>query len=170
MGRRNYVVEGVSCSGKTSVCDELRRRGHHAIHGDRVLAYWGDPVTGTPVEPGRHEHWIWDLEKVHGLLADRGHPTTFLCGGSRNLATFAEALDAVFVLEIDLETLNRRLELRPDDEWGGSPSVGTFHAREELRQGRTLPGTIITVDASQPLGAVVDDILQHCRVDEPDGA
>jgi len=39
MGVKNYLIEGVSCTGKTSVCDELRRRGYHGIHGDRDLAY-----------------------------------------------------------------------------------------------------------------------------------
>ncbi len=43
MGARNYLIEGVSCSGKTTVCDELLRRGFQAIHGDRQLAYQGDP-------------------------------------------------------------------------------------------------------------------------------
>jgi predicted amidohydrolase YtcJ len=48
MGVKNYLIEGVSGTGKTSVCDELRRRGYHAIHGDRDLAYQGDPKTGEP--------------------------------------------------------------------------------------------------------------------------
>ncbi len=38
MGVRNYLIEGVSGTGKTTVCDELRRRGYHAIHGDRELS------------------------------------------------------------------------------------------------------------------------------------
>ena len=50
MGRRNYLIEGLSCTGKTSVCDELQRRGYHAIHGDRELAYRGDPETGEPMK------------------------------------------------------------------------------------------------------------------------
>ena len=48
MGIRNYLIEGVSGTGKTSVCNELQRRGYHAIHGDRELAYQGDPETGEP--------------------------------------------------------------------------------------------------------------------------
>lgn len=33
MGIKNYLIEGVSCTGKTSVCDELQRRGYQSIHG-----------------------------------------------------------------------------------------------------------------------------------------
>ncbi len=43
MGIRNYLIEGVSGAGKTTVAEELERRGRHVIHGDRVLAYVGDP-------------------------------------------------------------------------------------------------------------------------------
>ena len=46
MGVKNYLIDGVSCAGKTTVCDELQRRGYHAIHGDRELAYWGDLKNG----------------------------------------------------------------------------------------------------------------------------
>jgi Cdc6-like AAA superfamily ATPase len=43
MGMRNYLIEGVSGTGKTSVCKELQRRGYYAINGDTELAYQGDP-------------------------------------------------------------------------------------------------------------------------------
>ena len=49
MGQRNYLIEGVSCSGKTTICNELCERGYHAINGDTELAYQGDPATGEPV-------------------------------------------------------------------------------------------------------------------------
>ncbi len=42
VGRKNYLIEGLSGTGKTSVAEELQRRGHHVVHGDRELAYQGD--------------------------------------------------------------------------------------------------------------------------------
>jgi predicted ATPase len=50
MGKRNYLIEGVSGTGKSSICQELRRRGYVAINGDRELAYQGDPTTGEKIE------------------------------------------------------------------------------------------------------------------------
>jgi hypothetical protein len=87
LGRRNYLVEGLSGTGKTSVADELQRRGHHVVHGDRELAYAGDPVTGEPVPAGGHENHLWDVGRVRALVADRSHPATFFCGGSRTSST-----------------------------------------------------------------------------------
>jgi hypothetical protein len=119
MGVRNYLIEGVSCTGKTSVCDELRRRDYHCIHGDRDLAYWGDPKTGEPLDSSAYEHWIWDVDKVRAMVADQSHAASFFCGGSSNSDRLIDQFDGAFVLEVDLDTLNRRLVLRPEDEWGG---------------------------------------------------
>ncbi len=44
----------------------------------------------------------------------------FFCGGSRNFSHFIDLFDGVFVLEVDLDTLNQRLDRRPEDEWAAS--------------------------------------------------
>ena len=163
MGRRNYLIEGLSGTGKTSVCDELQRRGQHAIHGDSELAYRGDPETGEPMEGFGHEHHIWDVEKVRSLVADRSHAATFLCGGSRNFSKIIHLFDAVFVLEVDLPTLHRRLDERPDDEWGGGvPTerelIVRWHQTKE-----DVPEHGIVIDATAPIEQVVDEILRRCQ-------
>jgi broad-specificity NMP kinase len=170
MGIKNYVIEGVSCAGKTSVCSELQRRGYHCVHGDDELAYWGDPETGEPLEGSAHEHWIWDVDRVSVLVADRSHAVTFFCGGSRNLDRFIDLFDGVFVLEVDLETLNRRLALRSEDEWGCPASDGEANARlqHETREG--IPENAITIDATAPIARVVDEILAKCRLEATDDA
>src|SRR5919106_5924717 len=108
MGIRNYLIEGLSGTGKTSVCDELQRRGYHAIHGDRELAYRGDPETGEPTEGFAHEHHIWHVDKVKALVANQDEEVTFFCGGPRNFAKFIDLFDGVFILEIDVDTLHPR--------------------------------------------------------------
>ena len=160
---RNFLVEGVSATGKTSVCRELQRRGHHAINGDTDLAYQGDPLTGTPLDTAVHEHHIWYVDRVRAIAADRSEPATFFCGGSRNFARFIDVFDTVFVLEVDLDTLLRRLGERDDDEWGGIPSerdlVVRLHATRE-----DVPAQGVVIDATQPLAAVVDEILRRAGV------
>lgn len=161
MGVKNYLIEGVSCAGKTTVCHELRRRGYHTIHGDNELAYFGDLETGEPLADNASENrgWIWDVEKVSALVADHSHPASFFCGGSRNSDRFLDLFDAVFVLEIDLATLNRRLALRPKDEWGGTASEGEAFARLQQATKAFIPKNAIIIDATEPLAHVVDEIL-----------
>jgi hypothetical protein len=166
VGLRNYLVEGVSTAGKTTVATELERRGHHVVHGDRVLAYQGDPVTGEPLPGFHHAHHVWDVDRVRALVADRGAPVTFFCGGSRNHPAFVELFDEVFVLEVDLATLLDRLDRRPADEFGARAEerelVLRVHATRE-----DLPATSTAIDATRPLAEVVDDLLQRTGVIEP---
>lgn len=159
MGVRNYLIEGVSGTGKTTVCEELQRRGYHAIHGDRELAYQGDPETGEPRDGFRHEHHIWHLDKVRSLVANQDHAVTFFCGGSRNFSKFIDLFDGVFVLEVDFETLNRRLDERPDDEWGGRQSERDLIVRLH-RTKEDIPKDGTVIDATKPLESVVDEIIR----------
>jgi len=166
MGIRNYLIEGVSGTGKTSVCNELQRRGYHAIHGDRELAYQGDPETGEPTDGFAHEHHIWHVDKVKALVANRDEAVTFFCGGSRNFAKFIDLFDGVFVLEVDLDTLNRRLDERPDSEWGGGkPTERELIAR--LHQTKEdIPKNGISIDATAPVARVVDEIVRQSEADK----
>ena len=163
MGRRNYLVEGVSGTGKTSVCDELQRRGHQAIHGDRELAYQGDPATGAEVATGSHEHHLWRVDSVRALAADQHEAATFFCGGSRNFSAFIDLFDVVFVLEVDLETLRRRLDQRPGNEFGGRPSEREFIERLRASGVDTPDG--IVINATAPVASVVDDLLQRAALE-----
>ncbi len=164
MGIKNFLIEGVSCAGKTSVCNELERRGHHTVHGDRELAYWGDPRTGEPLDSSAFEHWIWDVGKVGALVADETHVASFFCGGSRNSDGFIDLFDGVFVLEIDLATLDRRLALRTEDDWGGPASECESHARWQHATKQAIPKSAVLIDANAPLERVVDEILEHVGV------
>ncbi len=158
VGVRNYLVEGVSGTGKTSVATELERRGHHVVHGDRVLAYQGDPATGARTPGFHHEHHVWDVARVRELVADRSTPATFFCGGSRNFARFIDLFDEVFVLEIDRTTLVERLSSRGPDEFGGTDEQRDLVLRLHA-SGEDIPITGVTLDATRPLAEVVDDIL-----------
>lgn len=161
MGTRNYLIEGVSGTGKTSVCEELERRGHHAIHGDRELAYQGDPRTGEPLDGLTHENHIWDIEKVRNIAGNQSHAASFFCGGSRNFEHFIDLFDQIFVLEIDRDTLLQRLANRPLDEWGGTASQRDMILRLH-GTGEDIPGNAIGIDATAPISQVVDDILSRC--------
>lgn len=172
MGLRNYLIEGVSGAGKTTVATELERRGYHVVHGDRELAYRGNPQTGKQLDDAVwqqgaedpafvHAHHLWDVGKVKAMLDDHKQPISFFCGGSRNFEQFADLFDGVFVLDIDLETLKRRLVERPQDEFGSRPTerdlILRLHATRE-----DIPHNATSIDATRPLASVVDALLCHC--------
>ena len=160
MGIRNYLIEGVSGTGKTTVCNELQRRGYHAIHGDRELAYQGDSETGTRTDTATHENHIWHVDKVKALVAKQDEAVTFFCGGSRNFSKFIDLFDGVFVLEVSIDTLNRRLDERPKNEFGGKKTERELIAR--LHQTKEdIPKNGIIIDATAPIEHVVDEIVRQ---------
>lgn len=170
MGIKNYLIEGVSCAGKTTVCQELQRRGYHCVHGDNELAYFGDPKTGAPTDDSTSEKriWLWEVDKVRALVADHKYAATFFCGGSRNSDSFIDLFDEVFVLDIDLDTLNQRLAARPEDEWGGTAVEGESFARSQHATKEGLPENATMIDATAPLPSVVDSILEKANLPKAD--
>ncbi|MVA34750.1 AAA family ATPase [Agrobacterium vitis] len=169
MGLRNILIEGVSGTGKTSVATELQRRGYHVIHGDRELAYQGDPQTGEPLDASTraqglldvtfgHRHHLWDVGKVKALIADHSQPITFFCGGSRNFPGFIELFDSVFVLDVDQHTLKTRLASRPEDEFGGKQAERDLIMRQHATK-EDIPANAMIIDATVPIAEVVESIL-----------
>ena len=90
MGIRNYLIDGGSGTGKTTVCDELQRRGYQAIHGDRELRR--EPQTGEGNAPERHLPPRWDVAKVKALLADHDEAVTFFAGAAAILRSSSTSL------------------------------------------------------------------------------
>jgi gluconate kinase len=162
VGVRNYLIEGVSGTGKSSVCKELQRRGHHAVNGDDELAYQGDPETGEPTDGFTHEHHIWQVDRVRALVADQDQAATFFCGGSRNFSKFLELFDGVFVLDVDRDTLDRRLDQRSETEWGGKQTERELIERLH-RTKEDIPSDGIVIDATIPVARVVDEILRQSQ-------
>ena len=131
-----------------------------APNGDTELAYQGDPETGKPTDGLTHEHHIWYVDRVKALVANQDEAVAFFCGGSRNFSNFIDLFDGVFILEVDLDTLNRRQEMPPENEWGGKQTERELIAR--LHQTKEdIPKNGILIDATAPIAHVVDEIVRQ---------
>lgn len=163
MAKRNYLVEGLSGVGKSSVCEELIRRGYTAINADRAWAYHADPETGMRGGPVDHGTWVWDRNAAVNELEDPEPDVLFVCGSSRNSGQFAPYFTKVFNLRIDDDTMRRRLARRTDDDWPlGDEGVELM--LELNRRGERLDGAI-DVDATRPVDQVVDELLGLADLD-----
>jgi hypothetical protein len=170
MAKRNYLVEGLSGTGKSSVYEELIRRGFQAVSTDRVWAYHADPDTGLPRGPAQYDSWIWDRQKAVSELEHLDSEVLFACGSGRNRDQFLPYFTKVFNLRIDDETMRRRLQERIVNDFGKLPPrnerMWTPMQPEEVEHTLKLnrsdekPVGAINIDATQPLNEVVDELLR----------
>ena len=151
MAQRNYLVEGLSGAGKSSVYEELIRRGYKAISTDRA---W---------KSRDHENATWDRERAVGELGSAEPEVLFVCGSSRNRDQFLPYFTEVFNLRIDDDTMRRRLLERTNNGYGKQPEELELMLR--LNRSDERPAGAIDVDATRPLDQVVDEVLRlaHCR-------
>ena len=163
MARRNYLVEGLSGAGKSSVYEELIRRGYKAISTDRAWKYRAGPDTGLPGGPPHHPNSLWDQQKAVSELESREPEVLFVCGSSGNRDRFLRYFTKVFNLRIDDDTMRRRLQERTNNEFGKQPEELELMLR--LNRSDEKPAGAIDVDATQPLHHVVDELLRlaNCR-------
>lgn len=162
MGSRNVLVDGLSGTGKTTVAEELARRGHHVVHGDRSLALRTDPETGEPTATGEFDSPLWDERAVRAIAADRSRPITYFCGGSRNHGRLRDVFDVVLVLQVSLRSLDRRLDARSREDWGGDGPTprALIHRWHSTGEGLAVG---VPIDADRPLDEVVEEILRRSR-------
>ncbi len=77
-------IDGLSGTGKSSLCAELVDRGYCAVDSDAEFAYFGDPVTGEPTDVQVRDNWIWDVSKLRDFCAAKHDVPVFICGGALN--------------------------------------------------------------------------------------
>ena len=143
------LVTGMSGAGKSTVLDELRRRGHMTVDTD--YDGWGLP-DGT-----------WDGRRMERLLAS--HPAVVVSGTVENQGSFYDRFEHVVLLTAPLHVLIDRVSRRTNN-----PYCTTAEQRAEiadyvesveplLRQGATLE-----LDGRRPiteLADVIEELLTH---------
>lgn len=170
-------ITGIPGSGKTTVRNELRRRGYQAFGTDEdQLAFYYDNQTGEPLKQSapaaiRTPEWrlqhTWKVARaeVEKLQEKAQDEPVFLCGVVANDVTeLWDLFDTVIALTIDEETLCYRITTRTNDDFGKPPHEFELllNWQKTAREDYQKLGAII-VDAIQPVEAVVDDILAKAK-------
>jgi dephospho-CoA kinase len=148
------LVTGMSGAGKTTVLNELRRRGHLTVDTD-------------------YDGWVladrtWDESRMDGLLAD--HTNVVVSGTVENQGRFYDRFDHIILLSAPLQVLIDRVSRRTNNPYGRTPDqqaeIATYVRTVEpmLRNGATLE-----LDGQQPpadLADTIEDLLIRTS-DEP---
>ncbi len=158
MAKRNYLVEGLSGAGKSSVYEELVGRGYKAISTDRAWKVNARPDIGFAGRATHYGNSMWDEDKALSELESPEPEVLFVCGSSSNRDRFLPCFTKTFNLRIDDDTMRRRLRERTNNNFGKQPEELELMLR--LNRSDEKPAGAIDVDATQPLDQVVDEVLR----------
>lgn len=169
-----FFITGIAGSGKSSVAYELKSRGYEAYDTDNDgFSRWYNNQTGYihPKSSVKNEDRTQEFLKIHSWIVPRSsaeelakraaNKTVFLCGVAHNEDEVRDLFKLVFELTIDDKTLIYRLTTRTTNDWGKQP-----HELEKTLESQHKAAALypkhnpILIDATQPIGVVVDDILE----------
>lgn len=166
-----YSITGNSGAGKSSVCDELTRRGWQAYDADRDICRWYERASGQlvayhrdaatrPTDWHERHEFLMSAERVAELAALARDQLVFLCGVAPNDLDLSRYFEQVIFLLIDRQTMHARVTSRTNNAFGHSAdqlaAMDTWYAPTVAKYSEV---TAVVVDAEQGLNEVVDDIL-----------
>jgi len=152
-------VTGMSGTGKSSALVELGRRGYRVVDTDdpgwRVYREYAE----SSDELHRGE-WLWDEERIAGLLDSDDGRSLFVQGCVRNQSKFYDRFDAVVLLSAPAEVIVDRIARRATNDYGKTP-VERAMILDDLGRVEPLLRESCTheLDASRPLADVVADLV-----------
>lgn len=145
------LITGMSGVGKTSVVDELRRRGFQGIDMDE--SGW------SSMDADGHQHW--NVECLEEAITEAGSKRLFVSGCAEEQADLYHRFGAIILLSAPREVITERIRSRSSNSFGQTPAemariLTDLESIEPLLRERCTHEIKTTV----PVKEVVDQILE----------
>ncbi len=162
LGQRMIVlITGMSGTDKSTVIADLQTRGHLAIDLDEDgWSHWV-PCDGNPTGAHPGHDWLWDEARLTELLDEADDEALFLSGCAPNMGKFAQWFDQTILLTAPANVILERVARRVTNAYGKS-ALERDAILANLQEVEPLLRSLATreIDATQPLGSVVDEVLK----------
>jgi dephospho-CoA kinase len=152
---RRILITGMSATGKSTVIEELARRGYSAVDVDH-------PDWSHYDASGE---WVWREDRVAELLMRHGDGTLFVSGCSSNMPKFYQQFDKIILLSASEAVMRERLASRTTNTFGKTPDelaqiMDDLQHIEPLLRRRADQ----EIDTSAPIDDVVTTVLRIAGV------
>lgn len=170
---KKIYITGISGTGKTTIYEELKKKGFHAISLDETegLCCWVNKETKEKVEgevelnrdfTSKHD-WICDTEYLKKLLTE-DVDTVFVLGVASNQDEFLDMFDKVIILQCKPETFLHRLTHRTNNEFGKDKSLQeTILGWYKEFEDKMLNRGAVSINTDRPVNVVVDDVIEQTK-------
>jgi adenylate kinase family enzyme len=154
----NVLVTGMSGTGKSTALAELGRRGFRVVDTDSP-----DWSAWVALDDDPAGEWLWREDRIARLLASNHARTLYVSGCMSNQGAFYDRFDAIVVLGAPVEVILERIQSRTND-YGKDPGerdriLGHVESVEPPLRATCTD----EIDASRPLGEVVDALIRIGR-------
>jgi dephospho-CoA kinase len=167
-----YYVTGIFGSGKSAVCEELKKRGYVSYDDDEHnITQWREKETGNYLGNNKRvagpngsklELYDWHIstEKILELTKDTNKEVLFMCGTATNRHEIWNLFEKVFLLHIDETTLRRRLDSRTGNDFGKDSTdlKDILNLHKELEQTDIDAGAIV-ISGTDTVDKIADKII-----------
>jgi dephospho-CoA kinase len=166
-------ITGLSGSGKSTVCREIKKMGFeaHDADGEGINNWYktssGKIASREEIDKPHTNDWYkkfsWQTSenKVKKLALRAKNKLIFVCGTSANEEKAWHIFDKVICLVVNEGTIRERLKMRTTNDFGKDKTeLKMILDWYKIYPGDYLKMGAITVDANQSLGKVLNTILK----------
>jgi len=168
---KKYFITGISGTGKTTIANELNKKGLYSIDADYWefgLCSWKNKETkqkahfeyGIGREFLKNNAWYCDVEKLKKLMDVNND--VVVVGLLENQNEFLNLFDKIFLLKCSEKTFFERIDNRTTNSFGKDPSekehILNFY--KDFEEDLINRGAII-INCEKSINNVVDEILKN---------
>jgi shikimate kinase len=169
---KRILLTGISGVAKSTVTNELARRGYKAVDADgdefsewvEVLGEF-EEAAGSPVEANRD--WVWREDRMRDLLSIEDAEAVFISGCAANMGKFLPQFDHIVLLSAPADVIAARLRTRTNNPYGKHP--------DELTRVISLKESVEPllrrvahheIDTNVNLDDVVNEVLRRVQIQQ----
>ncbi|NIO44896.1 MAG: AAA family ATPase [Candidatus Aenigmarchaeota archaeon] len=178
---KSILVTGVSGSGKSAICNELKKLGYRAYDIEEIHGLFNmiNKSTGKitdlkdydkhNLECIKQHDWICDKKKLQKLISKNVkknvlNNVVFYCGTASNTDDLLTLFDKIILLKASKEIIRKRLSIRTSNDFGHTEEVQNWVFEwKEWWENHMVEKGAMTIDANHDLKEVVNDIVKKIK-------
>jgi dephospho-CoA kinase len=163
-----FLITGNPGSGKTTIANELSRRGLAAADTDQI-AHW-ETTSGQPVSRSENpsdewllsHRWVMSRPRLEEIIqtSTAGGQRVYVCGIAANQRDMLDLFTMIFLLSIDHETQLARLNAPANAHRNAAQRAQILQGRPAFECEMRAAGAVV-LDGSQPIPDLVNRILDE---------